>query len=224
MVALLATGAVANVVLLKSEKEVETPQQPDVFLEQQNVNQEQSEKVYRAVHVVPQGRAVHNATHNNGTHTATHNNHNTHGTHTTAQHGTSQSQTQAVGFHALLTSDFLTVPHPQTFVFDNLQLNMGHGYNAHNGHFRAPVAGLYCFTANIKFRSSDTAELNASIVKNGDEIGLLYVYGQDTVTRTTVVMLALGDFVWLKNNVNNSPRIYDGKYSTFSGFLITPVG
>ncbi|XP_021344194.1 complement C1q and tumor necrosis factor-related protein 9-like, partial [Mizuhopecten yessoensis] len=129
----------------------------------------------------------------------------------------------AVGFHVVLTPDYLTVPHDETVVFDHSLVNVGGAYDITHGHFTATVSGLYSFTANIEFRSSDTATLDFSIVKNGDSIARVYVYGSGTSIRTVVVLLDVGDIVWLKNNVDNHPRMYGEGLSTFSGFLIAPV-
>ncbi|XP_033736521.1 complement C1q tumor necrosis factor-related protein 3-like [Pecten maximus] len=236
VIIVLVVAAVTDSVMLKAVDRVDDPEQQNVYLKHQFENKEQTDLFNRAVHEESRANSVTHKVHN-GTHTTAHHGHN--GTQTTAHHGnngthtaghtTAQHETSAVyrppavGFNAILTPDFLTISHKETIVFDHLLVNIGNAYNIRQGHFTAPVSGLYSFTANIKFRSSNTAELNASIVKNGDNIGLLYLYGADTTTRTTVVMLDVGDIVWLKNNVNNSPRIYGGGLSTFSGFLITPA-
>ncbi|XP_060077127.1 complement C1q-like protein 2 [Ylistrum balloti] len=129
-----------------------------------------------------------------------------------------------IGFYARLVS-----PHPlqlgqhQVIEFDNVITNVGGGYDPRHGHFTASVAGVYSFTSTVLLVSAVDHQFHISIVKNGVDVGYLFsATNFDKGTRTCVLSLNVGDMVWVRNFINNSPTIHGVGYSTFSGFLISP--
>ncbi|XP_021359604.1 cerebellin-2-like [Mizuhopecten yessoensis] len=131
----------------------------------------------------------------------------------------------AVGFYARLSPHTLQLGEHQTLEFDHVVTNVGNGYDSRHGHFTAPVAGLFSFTSTVLLSSSNNHLMQLNIVKNGVDIGHLFSYSAlDKGTRTVVLQLSVGDMVWVRNRDNNSPEIFGLGYTTFSGFLITPLG
>lgn len=102
-----------------------------------------------------------------------------------------------------------------------VQVNNGNGFNAANGAFTAPVAGIYVFTASLTTSAGDTY---FQFYKNGGAIAnqwLIYTVsgGWSTATSTIVLQLNAGDYLQVVMGSNNSTTAA-GYGNQFSGFLL----
>lgn len=109
----------------------------------------------------------------------------------------------------------------QNIIFEDVETNMGAGYNSHTGIFTAPVSGLYLISAAIVSRHN--REYSAAIVVNRRDVARLNGRGTDgrhgSGSQTVIISLRIGDAVAVQNlyRVNS---YWGDKYSSFSGFLI----
>ena len=121
----------------------------------------------------------------------------------------------------------------QPIIFDKVWVNIGSGYNDQHGNFRAPVSGLYAFSATMSV--DPQSSYHVAIVQGNatNEIGYLYADpGVVWKMRSTTVLshLYAGEEVWLvclwesqiTGNLND-PNIKDAQdfQSHFSGFLVS---
>ena len=83
-------------------------------------------------------------------------------------------QHETVAFYAQLTKD-IVLAQKQAVVFRNVVTNVGNGYDARNGHFTAPIRGVYHFSVSIMAFPSKTCSV--TFVKNGNIISHLYAHG-----------------------------------------------
>ncbi|XP_053388390.1 complement C1q tumor necrosis factor-related protein 2-like [Mercenaria mercenaria] len=65
-------------------------------------------------------------------------------------------------------------PFLQVVIFPEVLLNEGGGYNSTTGHFTAPVAGLYLFTAHVC--NQDKMPMSISIMHGGNKIAVSTEY------------------------------------------------
>jgi hypothetical protein len=109
----------------------------------------------------------------------------------------------------------------ETFVFGNVVLNKGNGYNAVKGMFTAPASGLYQFMVHVC--SSSGKNVATAIVHDRTVISNSVQYqpsGSSCSTVTALRMVEKGEGVfvkctyptWFKNDVH--------RRSTFSGVLL----
>ena len=107
----------------------------------------------------------------------------------------------------------------QAVLYDRVVTNIGGAYESRDGHFSAPMAGLYTFTFTGATYGNDQGYLN--LVKNG--VFLVQIYSNDGYaelsSETAHVHLDVGDRVWVENVVNG--QHLHGGYNCFSGILNT---
>ncbi|XP_053381921.1 uncharacterized protein LOC123539871 [Mercenaria mercenaria] len=133
-----------------------------------------------------------------------------------------------VAFHAVRDgAEYAHLGAYQHIVFNTVLLNIGNGYNAHNGIFTAPKAGLYIFSASIlSYNGPKTSAFAADIIKDGKTV-LARVYGHgvnglyDQGSATVVTQLKAGEQVWVWLFWTPNDSLYGGRYTTFSGSLIS---
>ncbi|XP_038075633.1 uncharacterized protein LOC119743302 [Patiria miniata] len=129
----------------------------------------------------------------------------------------------AIAFSADLTTSF-TGDNGDIIIFDNIETNMGDGYDSQSGVFSCSIPGVYFFTTSLQRLSSSTRP-HVFLKKNGARIFGIYdshdnYYHQSS--NSAVLVLATGDRVWLAFGSSNRGIYGDSsnKYSFFSGFLI----
>jgi len=103
---------------------------------------------------------------------------------------------EKIAFHASLSSDIRGTTNRQTIVFDQVDTNLGGGYNGTTGVFTAPVAGTYVFTITF-FMWYDLPYVNEGelhILKNNDHYIRVWVQldsnaNHGSASETTVLSL-----------------------------------
>ncbi|KAL3871593.1 hypothetical protein ACJMK2_039584 [Sinanodonta woodiana] len=124
-----------------------------------------------------------------------------------------------VGFTARLSHTLASgLQRQQTLVFDNVYINVGNGYDATTGVFRAPVAGMYIILMTVSgvggYQSDDV-----EVVHNGVTVCCAVAphgnYGGCPCN--AIVHLNVGDTVWIRGIYDRpDDRIFGDYYTTFS--------
>ncbi|XP_051748037.1 heavy metal-binding protein HIP-like [Ctenopharyngodon idella] len=111
-----------------------------------------------------------------------------------------------------------------TLTYRNVFTNIGNAYNPITGVFTAPLKGAYMFRISV-FSHAPTAS-GASIYKNGEKVVIAYdnrPQNELNASNGVVLILEVGDVVYVRLWPNS--RIHDSynNHSTFSGFLLFPL-
>ncbi|ROI81138.1 Complement C1q-like protein 4 [Anabarilius grahami] len=111
-----------------------------------------------------------------------------------------------------------------TLTYRNVITNIGNAYNPVTGIFTAPLKGAYMFRFTVHGHGGTPA--NVSIIKNGEHMVIAFdVQAQDRLNSSNgvVLILEVGDVVYLR--LCSGTRIADNQnnYNTFSGFLLFPL-
>jgi len=133
---------------------------------------------------------------------------------------------EKVAFHVSLSSDIVGTTRGQTIVFNQVDTNLGGGYNNATGVFTAPVAGTYVFslTFNMYYVSPYATYGELQIMIN-DVMKLrvsneLDSYADEgSASGTTVLVLSTGDRVYVRDD-RGKMYLYGSRLTYFSGFLL----
>ncbi|XP_026064754.1 uncharacterized protein LOC113047603 [Carassius auratus] len=113
-----------------------------------------------------------------------------------------------------------------TLTYRNVFTNIGNAYNPFTGIFTAPLKGAYMFSFSIYNHGSTSASSTVSIVKNGERV--VVAHGQQNQgvinsSKGVVLILEVGDVVYVR--LWSGRKIYDdqNKHNTFSGYLLFPL-
>ncbi|XP_048013065.1 complement C1q-like protein 2 [Megalobrama amblycephala] len=111
-----------------------------------------------------------------------------------------------------------------TLTYKNVFTNIGKAYNPFTGIFTAPLKGAYMFRVSIYGVAGTAATV--SIIKNGEIVVSAYdeqPQGALNSSNGVVLILEVGDVVYVRLKAGR--RIYDNEnnHSTFSGFLLFPL-
>jgi len=119
---------------------------------------------------------------------------------------------------------------PMSISFSAELLDRGGHYNTSNGHFTAPVAGVYCFHGAVLHRSiSDDGSLELTFYRNYVNLaqramGFTYIsgYDQTNLRISTCVQMSANQYVSLGvHDLGSGTDVYYGEgLGNFSGFLI----
>ncbi|XDV25979.1 hypothetical protein PO909_029800 [Leuciscus waleckii] len=120
------------------------------------------------------------------------------------------------GYIGPFTSDF-------TLTYRNVFTNIGNAYNPVTGVFTAPLKGAYMFRVSAYGHGG---KASAVIVKNGKLMVVAYddqSKGLSNSSNGVVLILEVGDVVYVRLRPNT--RIHDNgsNHNTFSGFLLFPL-
>ena len=133
---------------------------------------------------------------------------------------------EKIAFHASLSSNIPGTTSGQTIVFNQVDTNLGGGYNGTTGVFTARVAGAYVFslTFYMNYHSSYVRAGVLSIMNNNVQSIRVLVEldsnaNEGTASGTTVLPLNKGDQVRVQVGTDNM-YINGNKLSFFSGFLL----
>ena len=105
--------------------------------------------------------------------------------------------------------------------------DVGSHFDNSTGRFVAPIAGKYFFTFNAMHSGNVAGDLQFKIYKNGTE----YIKSNDTsdggswdqCTVVCIMDMAANDYAepyQYSNNNSNSEAVYNGKYSSWMGYLL----
>ena len=133
---------------------------------------------------------------------------------------------------ATLSNDYDSCRLHETVVFNSVKINQGSGYNNKNGRFRAPVAGVYAFSATLSVEPHN--QYHVAFVKGGsaNQLGYLLADPQNIwLQRSTTVFTHLNrnDEVWMtcmgdSRIEGDHQHIWEGAsdyHSHMSGFLVS---
>lgn len=131
-----------------------------------------------------------------------------------------------VAFSARMSQPETGLTNHHTLVFDDVQTNVGGGYNQHSGSFVAPDTGVYVFSWTLYYYHPSS--ICVDIVINGAVFGNSFGEGSSSYlvsTSVIVVHLNNGDTVLVRTNkdgCHNTGNILSDQYrwSTFSGWLL----
>ena len=119
------------------------------------------------------------------------------------------------------------VENGKTIIFDDVETNLGNGYDGSTGVFIAPTPGIYVFYINLLAQRQNTIE--STVFRNGFPIQHVYAgtpentYGPGG--NMVVIMLQKEDNIYTKINKdpNRNVTLIDGPWCTFNGFLLYPA-
>ena len=107
----------------------------------------------------------------------------------------------------------------QAVRYDKVVTNIGSAYDSRDGHFEAPVAGLYSFS--LTGMAYYTTQIYLGIMKNNAE--LVRVFTTDGLADSASIMvhthLDIGDHVWVENVGGAGSQLHDQYFNCFSGIL-----
>ncbi|XDV25974.1 hypothetical protein PO909_029796 [Leuciscus waleckii] len=111
-----------------------------------------------------------------------------------------------------------------TLTYRNVFTNIGNAYNPVTGVFTAPLKGAYMFRVSV-FSHGPTVSA-ASIYKNGERVVAAHAHqpqGDLNSSNGFVLILEVGDVVYVR--LWSGMWIFDNEdnHSTFSGFLLFPL-
>ncbi|XP_063416119.1 uncharacterized protein LOC134697761 [Mytilus trossulus] len=117
----------------------------------------------------------------------------------------------------------------RTLVFDNINVNYGHGYNNNTGVFNAPKSGVYILTFSI--HSSSTSYTSADIIVNNVSVGRGFTdsseatWDLNSATIIAVAWMNQGDVSFVRTSPDYASlgTLYSGYMarSSFAGWKIT---
>ena len=114
---------------------------------------------------------------------------------------------------------YATLGAQQTVKYNSVTTNIGNAYDPRDGHFEAPVTGLFSFS--LTGMAFQTTAISLGVLKNNAEIGAIYtnVGFADSGSITVHTQLSSGDHVWVENRSGAGARLHNGAYNCFSGIL-----
>ncbi|XP_026064755.1 uncharacterized protein LOC113047605 [Carassius auratus] len=113
-----------------------------------------------------------------------------------------------------------------TLTYRNVFTNIGNAYNPFTGIFTAPLKGAYMFSFSIFGHTTSSTPSTVSIVKNGERVVVAHAHqnqGAVNSSKGVVLILEVGDVVYVR--LWSGRRIFDeqDKHNTFSGYLLYPL-
>ncbi|XP_048011571.1 heavy metal-binding protein HIP-like [Megalobrama amblycephala] len=111
-----------------------------------------------------------------------------------------------------------------TLTYKNVFTNIGNAYNPITGAFTAPLKGAYMFRISV-FGRGGTAS-GAAIYKNKQRVVLAYTNQAQSDLNSSngvVLILEVGDVVYVRLYPNTKIFDSENNHSTFSGYLLFPL-
>ncbi|XP_048011394.1 multimerin-2-like [Megalobrama amblycephala] len=111
-----------------------------------------------------------------------------------------------------------------TLTYKNVFTNIGNAYNPITGVFTAPLKGAYMFRVSV-FSHGPTVS-GASIYKNEQRVVMAYTNQPQNELNSSngvVLILEVGDVVYVRLYPNTRIFDNDNNHSTFSGYLLFPL-
>ena len=115
-----------------------------------------------------------------------------------------------------------------TPIYDTPSFNIGNAYNSTTGVFTAPIAGVYHFTAWLRFNQTGATYCQMGLKRNGSTTGWNGAYidstNQNSTYSTPMVAityyLSAGDYVSAWAGSSGGSPVIAGAESWFSGYLL----
>ncbi|XP_067248875.1 uncharacterized protein [Chanodichthys erythropterus] len=111
-----------------------------------------------------------------------------------------------------------------TLTYRNVFTNIGNAYNPITGVFTAPLKGAYMFRISV-FGYGPTPS-GAAIYKNGEKVVTAYAHQPQydlNSSNGVVLILEVGDVVYVRLWPNTKISDNENNHSTFSGYLLFPL-
>ena len=135
---------------------------------------------------------------------------------------TISSHKSRIGFTALTTTHQMHMGVGQAVQLPKIVTNNGNGFDQNTGIFRAPVSGLYLFSASVV--SLPGMELRCALVHNGNTVANIFA-GDGTTnssgSKSILLDLSPNDDVWVKI-IHESDNVNGFDFSSFMGVMISP--
>ncbi|XP_060583147.1 complement C1q-like protein 2 [Ruditapes philippinarum] len=130
-----------------------------------------------------------------------------------------------IAFSAFLSKRYDLLGKGQHVKFDKVLLNDGDGYEAVTGVFRTQTTGVYVFTYAIAQRNINEVRVNLMYdgnIVNGAIAEGMHKYHDAQGTNTAIIHVVKGKPVWIEAASRGAleGNDGDGRYTTFSGFLL----
>ena len=106
--------------------------------------------------------------------------------------------------------------------FNDVSINVENGYNPGTGKFTAPVDGIYLISVSYLQQNGYTSHVQ--LIKDGAVYTELHAYHKnyDQLSKTVLIQLKKGQNIWVRLVKSSTYAVYGGgKYTTFSGYLIS---
>ena len=112
-----------------------------------------------------------------------------------------------------------TLGKQQAVKYNQVVTNIGQAYDARDGHFTAPVAGVYSFS--LTGMAHQTTALYLDMVKNSQFLTQIYSTTDvaDSASVTVHIHLDVNDHVWVENGGGAGAHLNVGSFNIFSGIL-----
>ncbi|CAG2184784.1 C1QL [Mytilus edulis] len=125
---------------------------------------------------------------------------------------------QRVAFSVTLTHNAVLGYHTP-IEFDRILTNVGNAYDSSDGHFIAPIRGLYLMSVSIM--NVEGHSEHTEIVRNGVQLVAMYSDDDDysMASQTIVVLLETGDKVWVRRLFGGSATILENQTNHTTHFL-----
>ncbi|XP_052409748.1 uncharacterized protein LOC127956033 [Carassius gibelio] len=113
-----------------------------------------------------------------------------------------------------------------TLTYRNVFTNIGNAYNPITGIFTAPLKGAYMFRISVYANTALSNPSTIYLMKNGEHVVVAHGHQDQGVLNSSngaVLILEVGDVVYV--SLWSGRRIYDddNNHSTFSGYLLFPL-
>ncbi|KAK3593379.1 hypothetical protein CHS0354_021951 [Potamilus streckersoni] len=128
------------------------------------------------------------------------------------------SQKTFSAFWVGLDGTINTLGEYQRILFNRIKLNIGNGWQAAHGIFRAPSTGTYQFSLDVQ---SDGGATELAIYHNG--VMLKRAFNDHNMYISVIVNLTAGDEVWVNHVANFGHAIIGDDWTNFSGHLLHAV-
>ena len=126
-------------------------------------------------------------------------------------------------FFATLTSGHIGPNYAHDAIkFNDVQLNIGNGYNPSTGNFTAPVDGVY--QISFSYLQKNGYKSSVKLIKDGTVYAEVHASHKnyDQLSKTVLIQLKKAQTVWARLYKNPSYAVYgQGRYTTFGGYLIS---
>ena len=135
---------------------------------------------------------------------------------------TISSHKPRIGFTALTDNHQSHMGIGQAVQFHKIVTNDGNGFDQNTGIFRAPVSGLYLFSASMLNHSG--LELRCALVHNGNTVAKIFAGDGTTYStgsKSILLNLSPNDDVWVMIT-HESDNVFGDSWSSFMGVLISP--